>query len=87
MKNDAKLGDRAKDSISGFEGIVVGVTEWLYGCRRVGLADEKLHEGKAIETQWFDAAQVEVVDRGQVEAQLAEALAPTGGPDRREEKR
>jgi hypothetical protein len=29
------LGDKVKDRITGLEGIAIGVTTWLYGCRRV----------------------------------------------------
>ncbi len=81
-----KLGDRAKDVISGLKGIVVGRTEWLYGCARIGLQPEELKDGKPVETQWFDEAQVGVVKRGVIKAPaLAAPVTSTGGPDRREE--
>ncbi len=81
-----KLGDRAKDTISGLSGIVVGITDWLFGCRRVGLQPEKLgKDGKVAETQWFDEAQVSVLQRGVVKG-LTPVVA-TGGPNRHEESR
>lgn len=79
------LGDRAKDVISGFSGIVVGRTTWLYGCDRVGLQGEKLgKDGRVSDVQWFDAAQVVVVKAGVVKGAPAQM---TGGPARGEETR
>lgn len=28
------LGDRVKDQVTGFEGIAIARTEWLFGCPR-----------------------------------------------------
>lgn len=55
------LGDRVKDRVTGFKGIVVATTEWLNGCRRVGVQPEKLEEGKPGDLQWFDEPQVDIV--------------------------
>lgn len=30
-----ELGDIAKDEVSGFQGVVVAVTNWLNGCNRI----------------------------------------------------
>lgn len=72
----ALLGEKARDPLSGFEGIVVARTEWLYGCVRLALQPRGLHEGKPIEAQWFDQAQVEVVEEKPIATSLP---APTGG--------
>ena len=52
-----KLGKQYKDSISGFEGVAISRTEYLYGCVRVGL------EGKAKpgESLWFDEQRLTLV--------------------------
>ena len=66
-----RLGEKVKDTISGFEGFATARTIYFYGCIRVlvepsGLAkDGKPHEG-----QWFD------------EARLGSASEGTGGPER-----
>ncbi len=79
-----KLGDRAKDLISGVSGLVVGKTEWLYGCSRLGLQPEKLgKDGKVQETNWFDEAQVVLIKAGVVKPQAP--IVATGGPNRHEE--
>lgn len=56
-----KLGDKVKDKITGYTGIVIGVSEFLQGCRRVGVQTQKLHEGKPIDAIWFDEPQLEIV--------------------------
>lgn len=70
-----KLGDKAKDTISGFSGVIVAMTEWLNGCRRITIQPQELFEGKPVDNQTFDAEQVAKVETGP-------ALPPsrTGGP-------
>jgi len=47
--DEIQLGDVAKDSITGFEGVVTGRTEWLNGCCRWLIQPRSLHEGKPVE--------------------------------------
>lgn len=71
-KADAKLaaipgkpenGDRVRDRVTGFEGMVVARTEWLNGCIRVQVAAEKIKDsGKPVEIV-FDEQQIEVLER------------------------
>lgn len=57
-----KLGDRVKDKITGFEGIVVARVEHLYGCIRCSVQPEKLNkDGKPIENQYFDEPQLDLI--------------------------
>ncbi len=70
-----KLGDIARDSITGFEGVVVAITDWLHGCRRLTLTPQLLHEGKPIENHSFDEPQCILVRR-----EGEQAPAKTGGP-------
>jgi hypothetical protein len=74
-KTEIKLGDVARDTISGFEGVVIGRTEWLNGCARWCLQPQKLHDGKPIEGHWFDEPQVE-----RVKADAVLEIQKTGGP-------
>jgi hypothetical protein len=80
-----QLGDRVKDRVTGFKGIVVARSEYLHGCRRVGVQAEKLEEGKPTDAQWFDEPQVDVMESA-VHAPFAAAPAPAraaarpGGP-------
>ena len=45
-REDIHLGDRVKDKLTGFSGVVVAITEWLNGCTRMAVQPEKLVEGK-----------------------------------------
>ncbi len=59
-----ELGGTAKDQISGFEGVVCGITFWLNGCATIGLRSKKLKEGVPVEPQWFDDPQLKAIKRG-----------------------
>jgi hypothetical protein len=55
-----ELGDRVRDTISGFSGVAVGRTIWLHGCERLGIAPTELDkDGKPRPVEWFDIFQVE----------------------------
>ena len=71
-----KLGDKVKDSITGFTGVVTGITTWLNGCVRIGVQHEKLKDGVPSETQWIDDVQLRVIIRGKV---AAIPPGPSGG--------
>ena len=58
-----KLGDRVRDKLTGFEGIAIGVSHWLYGCSRVGIEPTTLgSDGKPIEPVFFDEMRIEKVE-------------------------
>lgn len=76
MSNTINLGDEAKDGITGFSGIVVGITNWLHGCRRIVIQPTELREGKPIDAISFDEPQVVLVRAKAAPAQLSK----TGGP-------
>jgi hypothetical protein len=58
-----KLGDKARDRITGFTGIVTGYAKHLTGCDTVGLKPQELKDGKTIDSNWFDISQIEVLER------------------------
>lgn len=70
------LGDRVRDKISGFQGIVTGRTEYLNGCARVVIEPEELHDGQIIESRYFDEQQIQVIEAGVI----ARGDMTTGGP-------
>lgn len=73
-----RLGDRVKDKITGFTGVVVGITSWLNGCVRVGIQGASLKNGIPLGTEWIDEAQLKLVKAGVIKA-VAEGPA---GPRR-----
>jgi len=56
-----ELGQKVKDPITGFEGIAVAKTQWLYGCTRFGVQARIDKDGKVPEAQWFDEPQLEAM--------------------------
>ena len=78
-----QLGDRVRDRISGFEGIVIGVSDWLYGCRRPVVQPSTLtSDGKPTDSQSFDEPQLEVLESAAFKPaiQTPAVSAKTGGP-------
>ena len=74
------LGDLVRDIVTGYEGIVIGITEYLNGCRRPIVQPTKLKEdGTPYEGQAFDEEQLEVVETGRLKLSFAQ----TGGPEAR----
>lgn len=71
-----KLGDEAKDRITGFQGIVVAVTEWISGCTRTTLQPPMGKDGKMPEGQTFDEPMLELVKSSKVKV----GPKDTGGP-------
>ena len=53
------LGSKVKDMITGFTGIAIGRTEWLYGCTRIVVESQELKDGKTVKPEWFDEQRVE----------------------------
>jgi hypothetical protein len=75
-----ELGNKVRDTLTGFAGIAVGRTAWLYGCARIAIEPTKLgKDGKPGELQWFDEQRVEVVARTKPRVS-ADSRATTGGP-------
>lgn len=74
-----ELGQGARDTISGFVGVVYGITVFLNGCVRIGLAPKGLHDGKPIDTQWFDEPQLEAHPSVEETAERLRVAASGGG--------
>jgi len=72
---ELKLGDDVKDRISGFSGVVVAITDWLNGCRRITIAPKELDSGKLLGSETFDAEQVELI-----KSNAPVGVEPSGGP-------
>ena len=84
-----QIGDRMKDTISGFQGIATGMTEYLNGCRQFLIKTEKLDkEGKAIEGMWIDEQYLEVTSPAVLPNPFAlVAAAREGGADSRSRRK
>lgn len=79
MKEKVSLGDKVRDEVTGFEGIVLGKSEFLYGCTRVGVQPKLGSDGKIIEASWFDEPQLKVIKKAVIKKQTKEQ-SEIGGP-------
>ena len=70
-----ELGAKAKDKITGFEGIIVVRCQWLNGCNTYGIKPQKLKDEKTIDTTYFDEPQLIVINKKEVTGKRS-----TGGP-------
>lgn len=52
------LGDKVKDSVSGFTGVAIGKTDWLHGCSRFIIQPPIGKDGKLPDTAQFDEPQL-----------------------------
>ena len=57
---------KAKDTITGFEGIVTGLVKYMTGCNQVLLAPPVKDDGGYRESQWFDDSRVTVLTEAAV---------------------
>lgn len=59
-----ELGKRAKDKITGFEGLLTARCEFLTGCNRYCIQPTELRDGKPVDSIYFDESQVEIIGEG-----------------------
>lgn len=81
---EIRLGDEAKDSITGFQGTVVADTTWLNGCRRLVLQPKKLDkDGKPRPSETFDVEQLILVKQAERNKpqKVDPPLRKVGGPN------
>ena len=56
-----ELGATVKDKVTGYGGIIIGRTEWLYGCRRYTVQSQEMKDGKPVDALAFDEDALEVL--------------------------
>lgn len=61
---DPLLGKKAKDKVTGFEGIIVTKLICLFGCAQYGLTPPVDDKGKKYDTQYFDEGRLEITGEG-----------------------
>ena len=59
-----KLGQKAKDKITGFTGILTGKAEYLTGCTQYSIQPDVKESGDFIEARWFDEGRLEIIGSG-----------------------
>lgn len=59
---DLQLGCTAHDKITGFQGVVTGICEYISGCNQALLVPKVDKEGKHVDGQWYDVQRLVVHD-------------------------
>lgn len=84
---DFEVGEKVRDEVTGFKGIIVTITYELYNCPRIGIQPIETYTScnqEKAEVEWFDAPRIEYVDDGVAEdfQELAENdnVTETGAP-------
>lgn len=77
-----ELGDKVKDQVTGFSGIVIARVEYLHGCIRFEVQPDKLLDGKPSESSQFDEPQLTLVSKAKVDVseRPTPEYKPPGGP-------
>ena len=84
IDKNTSLGAKARDMVTGFEGIITGRCEYLNGCTQFCVSPPLDDDGKIVKGIWLDNGQLEFVDMGladQIPGPVAEQ------PDREEARR
>jgi hypothetical protein len=76
-----ELGKRAKDKITGFEGVITARCEFLTGCSRYCIQPTALKDGKPIESIYFDEDQIEIIGSGIKQSEVTGAKRGNCSPD------
>ena len=64
------LGQKAKDKVTEFEGIIIGRIQYLTGCDQYGIVPPA-KDGETKECQWFDEGRVEITGAGLTAADVS----------------
>lgn len=75
-----RLGDKCRDTVTGFEGTCIVRSEYISGCTRVGLQPAVDKDGKIPDAQHFDEPMVIVVSAKHVEAIPSNRGGPRDAP-------
>ena len=73
------LGDKIRDKITSFEGIVIGRHQWINNCNTYSVKPQTLKDGAPQEAHSFDEPQIDLVE----EKAISDINRKTGGPERK----
>lgn len=76
MKKIIELGDYVQDTVTGFKGVAVARTQWLYGCSRINIQPKIDKDGKLGDTISFDEPSL-IILKKKVQGKIDNT---TGGP-------
>jgi hypothetical protein len=62
-----EIGDLARDVVSGYEGIVIGIANYLFGSPSVQLQQYEAHRKEYKEPIWFSGAQLKLIRKAEAQ--------------------
>lgn len=71
-----KIGDKVRDQITGFEGVVTGRCQYITGCEQALVQPPVSKDGTFVEAHWFDEDRLAVVEMKVIQVAVTKA-----GPD------
>lgn len=74
------LGDKVKDTITGFEGVIISKVIHINGCVRYEVKPQGLKDGKTIESEWIDETQIIVKSKAKTRKEDKEPGGPGSIP-------
>jgi hypothetical protein len=72
------LGDEVRDTVTGFTGIVIALTEWFNACQRASVQPPVDEKGATRTADAFDVEQLEVITPAKVVRKHAQRNITTG---------
>jgi hypothetical protein len=79
MAERIELGSLVKDSVTGFEGVVTGRSEYITGCAQILVQPPVKRNGEFVESRWFDEPRC-VLKQARVLSMIRGALAGADRP-------
>lgn len=76
MSFKIELGAKVTDKITGYTGLVIARTEWLYSCKRYVVQAREMKDGKPVESINCDEDQLDIVE----DVAEKHVMRNTGGP-------
>jgi len=61
MKKKIKFGDKVRDKLTGFEGIVTARIQYIYGCIQYEVKPTIDEDGNQRKHDWIDENQLEII--------------------------
>jgi len=78
------LGDKVKDQVTGHEGIVIALNQWLNGCKQYCVKGKIDKDKKVPDGEWIDEGQLKLVKAKALT--IAVKKKPTGGPNKDQQR-
>ena len=63
-KDTIEMFDEVKDTITGFKGKVMAISDYAYGCKQILVQPKVKRDGEWEKGHWFDEPQLKITKKG-----------------------